>query len=116
MKHKTTIILLKTCFIVVLFSLFVAGYLYVSSHRSIVNAIHLVTTEKQEAFTELYFENHLNLPKHVTSSQEYFFNFTIHNLEGKNMKYSYEVYLELGNEKLMIDKNTILIQTNDYRT
>jgi lipopolysaccharide export LptBFGC system permease protein LptF len=116
MKHKTAIILLTICFIVVLFSLFVVGYFYASSHRSIENALHLVTTVNQENFTELYFENHLNLPKQVTSSQEYFFNFTIHNLEGKNMQYSYEVYLELDTEKIMIDKNTVFIKNNDYMT
>lgn len=92
------------------------GFLYASANPYIANTIHLATTVKKEAFTELYFEDHLNLPKQVASSQEYSFQFTLHNLEDKNMKYRYEVYLDIGDEKLFLDKGTIFLKNNEYKT
>lgn len=47
---------------------------------------------KSERFTELYFNNHLALPKHVSGSMPQPFSFVIHNREGQDMEYSYTVY------------------------
>ena len=40
-----------------------------------------------EKFTELYFENHLDLPKIMKPDEEQDFSFTIHNLEHTQMNY-----------------------------
>jgi|GEM_PF-838474 len=48
-------------------------------------------TPKPETFTELYFDDHLTLPKTVIEGQPHQFSFTIHNLEGKNVNYPIEV-------------------------
>lgn len=47
---------------------------------------------RPERFTELYLENHADLPRSVNAGQTVPFSFTVHNLEGGTMKYSYEVY------------------------
>jgi len=71
---------------------------------------------KPEAFTELYFEDHLSLPNKVALFKENNFKFTIHNLENKDMKHLYEVYIDLSGEKLMIDNSSVLLKNNDYKT
>lgn len=49
---------------------------------------------QEEPFTELFLNNHLDLPKQVEKGQAVLFSFTIHNLEGKTVKYPYVVYLQ----------------------
>jgi hypothetical protein len=71
---------------------------------------------QSETFTELYFEDNLHLPSEVIPKRSYFFQFTLHNLEGKDMEYPYEVYIKVGQEKLLFDKGTIFVKENDYRT
>lgn len=84
---------------------------------SIKEAIILATTVKPETFTELYFEDHLSLPVKIILFNENKFKFTIHNLENKDMAYGYEVYLDLnGEEKQIIDNNSVLIKSNEYKT
>ena len=69
-----------------------------------------------ETFTELYFEDNLHLPSEVIPGHPYFFQFTLHNLEGKDMEYPYEVYIEVGQDKLIFDKGTVFVKENDYKT
>ncbi|MCL5072428.1 MAG: hypothetical protein M1308_16285 [Actinobacteria bacterium] len=83
---------------------------------SIKEAIILATTVKPETFTELYFENHSSLPKKVILFKESNFKFVIHNLEDKDMEYAVEVYIDTDNGKYVIDKKTILIKKNEYKT
>lgn len=76
----------------------------------------LATTIKPETFTELYFENHLALPTTAVKEQSYDFNFTIHNLENKDMQYTYNMYIQIGNQKQSLDKKTVFIKNNEYKT
>jgi hypothetical protein len=69
----------------------------------------LATTVQPEKFTELYFEDHLRLPKIIIPGQQYRFAFTIHNLENSDMKYSYHVYLQTQNNQVTLDKSSINI-------
>jgi hypothetical protein len=69
-----------------------------------------------ETFTELYFENSTQLPSVIVPRHTYTFQFTLHNLEDKDMKYTYEVYLAVGKNKLIFDKGTIFVKVNDYKT
>lgn len=91
-------------------------FLLVNYIPSIKEAFILATTKKPETFTELYFEDHLSLPKEITLFKENNFKFTIHNLENKDMGYPYEVYMDINGEKQMIDKSSILIKNNEYKT
>ena len=94
----------------------VIGFIVVDCVPSVKEALILATTVKPETFTELYFEDHLSLPNKVTLFKEDNFKFTIHNLENKDMEYPYEVYIDVNREKQMIDKNSVLIKNNEYKT
>ena len=94
----------------------VVGFLLVECVPSVKEAFILATTKKPETFTELYFEDHLSLPNKVTFFKENNFKFTIHNLENKDMIYIYEVYIDVNREKQIIDKNSVLIKNNEYKT
>ena len=94
----------------------VVGFLVVECVPSVKEALILATTKKPETFTELYFEDHLSLPNKVTLFKENNFKFTIHNLENKVVVYIYEVYIDVNREKQMIDKNSVIIKNNEYKT
>jgi hypothetical protein len=77
----------------------------------------LAKTARSEPFTELYFEDYLHLPSTVTPKHLYSFQFTLHNLEDKDMEYPYEVYAEVGQGKFIIfDKGTVFVKKNEYIT
>ena len=94
----------------------VIGFIVVECVPSVKEALILATTVKPETFTELYLEDHLSLPDKVTLFKENNFKFTIHNLENKDVEYPYEVYIDIHGEKLMIDKSSVLIKNNEYKT
>ncbi len=71
---------------------------------------------KPEVFTQLYFENHIQLPSILEKSTKYTFAFTIHNLEGKDMKYPYVVSIEKPEGKNILDTNSKLIKRNAFKT
>jgi hypothetical protein len=106
---KIRLLLLAVWFIII-------GFLVVEYVPSVKEALILATTVKPETFTELYFENHLSLPSKIAYYIEKDFKFAIHNLENKDMEYSYEVYIEVNREKKMIDKSSVLIKNNEYKT
>lgn len=94
----------------------ILGVFFLSTIPSVRASWALATTVKPETFTELYFENQLNLPSIVKANQQYYFDFTIHNLENQNMTYLYEVYLQTGDVKLPIDRSIVTIKNNQYKT
>ena len=95
----------------------VAGIILLVNYvPSVKEAFILATTKKPETFTELYFEDHLSLPKEITLFKENNFKFTIHNLENRDMLYPYEVYIEVGEERQLIDRSSVLIKNNEYKT
>jgi hypothetical protein len=106
---KIRLLLLVVWFIVI-------GFLVVECVPSVKEALILATTVKPETFTELYFEDHLSLPNKVTLFKENNFKFTIHNLENKDMEYPYEVYIDVNREEQMINKSSVLIKNNEYKT
>ena len=85
-------------------------------NKDFMNTIALATTVKPETFTELYFENHTQLPTTVTAYQKVSFSFTTHNLEYKIMRYPYEVYLDQDGKKTVIDKGFFYLDQDNYRT
>jgi len=81
---------------------------------------------KPEAFTELYFQDNEHLPKKITNNTQFMllhptlalftFQFTVHNLEGKNMTYPYEVFTMVNKTKTVIDKGLLVVKSNQYLT
>jgi hypothetical protein len=116
-KKKRKLILLSIIIPILAVSIITAGMFFLLKYVPFAKkAIILAATIKPETFTELYFENHLLLPKEVILFKEYNFKFTIHNLENKDMLYPYEVYFDINGEKHMIDKNSISIKNDGYKT
>jgi uncharacterized membrane protein len=63
--------------------------------------ILIFTTSTTESFTELYFEDHEDLPSNIQLNKEYSFKFSIHNLENQQIDYIYTIYIEYyTNEEL----------------
>jgi len=95
----------------------ILSFLIVNYIPSVREAVVLATTVKPETFTELYFEDHLSLPNEVTLFKKNSFKFTIHNLENKDMEYKYEIYVDMTKKrKRMMDKGSVLIKNNEYKT
>lgn len=65
---------------------------------------------QEEPFTELFLNNHLDLPKQIEKGQTVQFSFTIHNLEGKTTTYPYVVYLKTdGGYRIPIARNSVTV-------
>jgi hypothetical protein len=102
--------------LILIFELIFLGK-YVWNGSSISESIAMATTVKPETFTELYFEDHLKLPKDTILEKSNSFKFTVHNLEYKDMDYPYEVYIASSGGKLqMIDKGTFTLKHDQYQT
>ena len=88
----------------------------VNNISGVKDAITLATTRKPETFTELYFENHNNLPKTFERGKKYTFRFTIHNLEYQDMNYSYEINAIEGKEKFFIASGSVRLEQDEAKT
>lgn len=121
-QRKVNYKLVKIIGSLVLTLLFAFGIYYIYTYiPGVKEAVSLATTVKPETFTELYFENHLQLPPAVVLNQENKFSFTLHNLEYQDMTYPYEVYISCLNpgcngDKQLIDKGTVALHQDEYKT
>lgn len=114
---RIVLVLLIICLIAVLVCLIILGSFLIVNHvPSVKEVFVLATTIKPETFTELYFEDHLSLPNKIVLYEKNSFKFTIHNLENKDMEYSYEIYIDINGEKKVIDESSVLIKSNGYKT
>lgn len=109
-KRKLVNLVEESLFLGVLIGLAIFGIYFMWSWS--------ISTSKvqPEAFTELYFKDNLSLPTRVIPKHPYFFQFTIHNLEGEDMEYSYAVYIKVRQNKLNFDKGKIFVKNNEYQT
>jgi hypothetical protein len=90
---------------------------FINAHKEkIKQTIILATTYQPERFTELYFENHLNLPKDTTLNTPKTFAFTIHNLEYRTETYPYEIYIPNNGQKQIIATGTATLNQDQYKT
>jgi len=112
-KSKIIRIVLPLIAAYIIIAVIMLLFIYVPSFN---RAVVLATSVKPELFTELYFEDHLSLPEKVVLSKENNFRFTIHNLENKDMEYLYEVYIDIEGQRDTIDKNSILVKNNEFKT
>lgn len=79
------IIVLSFCSILVLLAV----------NKSIVTKI---VNPQPEPLTELYFEDHMHLPKVISINEPLQFSFTVHNLENQTVNYSSLVTIEPDGE------------------
>lgn len=97
---------IATVILVIFLVIFSAVALYIKVPK-VREAVAMATTKKPETFTELYFEDHTNLPSIVKNRYRYNFSFTIHNSEYRDMTYPYEVYVNTNGKREMIEKNSV---------
>ncbi len=68
---------------------------------------------RPEHFTELSFDNYTataaHIPKHAARGQRIPFSFTIHNVEGRTMTYTYDVFVVVGHSTTTINSGTIAV-------
>lgn len=71
------------------------------------------TLKDDEPFTEIYFDNHQNLPDQIRLGSSYPFTFAIHNMEYEKVNYAYSVYV--GSE-LVVDTKHIILEHGESIT
>lgn len=91
-----------------------ASYVYRDALYRQMDALKLIP--RPELFTELYFENHTNLPKQIVKGETISFSFTIHNLEGKDKEYPYVVYFKNDYGTTTVAQSTAFVKNNEYKT
>ena len=69
-----------------------------------------------ERFTELYLENHLQLPKSYVRGGNNSFTFTVHNVEHKPMKYEYVVDAISTESARIITKGSFKLEHDAYKS
>jgi hypothetical protein len=69
---------------------------------------------KPEKLTELYFNNHANLPSHVPNNRVICFSFVIHNLETTDYRYVYSVSINTNSTRHIVDSGTVLVHNDQY--
>ena len=104
-------LIVLSCLVLIIFWGFCLSFI-----PGVRNSITLATTVKPEPFTELYFEDHSDLPKVNQINKVYSFKFTVHNLEYKNMNYPYEVYMKVNGYKIPIDSGNFTLKQDEYKT
>ena len=84
---------------------------------AIITTLVLVFTNKpKESFTELYFEDHQNLPKDINVNENNFFAFTIHNMENQEFTYSFKVTEEYSDKVVLVGENSVTLQDDQIAT
>jgi uncharacterized membrane protein len=93
---------------------------FISQHSDIApvlrEAVALATTKKPETFTELYFGDHIDLPKKIEIGKKQSFSFTIHNLEYKDMTYKYEISAFDDEADRSIYSDSVNLSHDEYKT
>lgn len=85
----------------------------------VIALVYTASRKVSEDFTELYFNDHTNLPKYTNNSVN--FSFAIHNMENKQYEYdvvvSEEVYYNSNNPYMSIDLNNfnVTLENNETR-
>ena len=70
-------------------------------------------SKRPETYTELYFTDHLSLPKHLEPETQYEFEFSVHNLEYKDFTYIYEVTATDEKGEIILDGRSQLLLKHD---
>ena len=92
-SHKTTSWKSYAAHIAAMVGITLAAVIFFTVTAGGVNALHLATSKQPERFTELYFDNTLQLPTTVTAGRRYSFSFHITNQEYETTTYTPQVSL-----------------------
>jgi hypothetical protein len=108
----------KHNFVAIFMILIVLASLVAYSQRSRLNELlhDWKLIPEKETFTELYFDNHLSLPKTFIAGHPEIFSFVIHNLEGRAMDYPYLVFIKTDKGRKKIEDYSVHINDGESRT
>lgn len=82
--------------------------------KEVMAQYHLLP--EPENLTELYFEDHINLPKTIVRLETYGYTFTVHNLENKDMEYKYITYLKNVDKKILLQQGKFFLNNGEYKS
>ena len=68
-----------------------------------------------EPLTEVYFENHTKIPKHIFTNQSYNYSFSVHNLEYQKMNYSYNITSYAANDISIIETGSFILEQDESK-
>ena len=71
--------------------------------------------KKQIPLTELYFSDHLNLPRQITVGKPYQFEFNIRNLEFEDITYSYEVKTSVKGVENVLSGGEVFLRSSETK-
>lgn len=111
--NKTKLIwtILITAFFVEII-VFLVGTVLLKNPSFFKDISRLALSKQPETFTELYFTDHLSLPKQIKQGVPYHFEFTVHNLEYKDFTYVYEVTADT----LILENGQFLLKHDEIKT
>ena len=101
-------------FILTVIALIILSILFERPLHTILANNHLLP--EPETFTEIYFENHQNLPSKVEAGETYTFAFSVHSVEQQPMTYPYTIYIEENNKKTSIKNGTFSLNPDQKKT
>lgn len=114
-KDIKTFSIIMVLLLTLMVSSFMAILWNLNFYPRIKNSIILAITKKPEAYTELYFENHNNLPT-IANEDINSFKFTIHNFEYSEMNYKYVIYKISNQDTSLLSSGLIKLAHNEYKT
>lgn len=92
--------------------IFLVGTVLLKKPSLLKDFSKLALSKQPETFTELYFTDHLSLPKQIKLGVPYSFKFTVHNLEYQDFTYVYEVTAD----NLILDKDQFSLKHDEVKT
>lgn len=69
-----------------------------------------------EPLTEVYFENHTILPVNIMLNHNYSYAFTVHNLEYRDMNYTYNITAQYNDTVIPLGRSSFSLSNNQSVT
>ena len=101
-------------FVIAVIALIILSLLLTRPLHTILAKYHLLP--EPEKFTELYFENHQNLPSRVEAGEKYTFAFSVHSEEQVPMTYPYRIYIQTDKKRIPVQTGTFSLVQDQKKT
>jgi uncharacterized membrane protein len=112
-SHTTTKSKVLIALSIVVIAVLGASVYQVRNTKAFVDA----STHQPERYTELYFSDPTTIPTTAAEGRQLPVSFTIHNVEAKDMKYTYDLTFTTAVGKTLIqEQQSFSLLTNDSKT
>lgn len=111
LNQKNTNIIVLTIFLFVIYFT-----LTKIINKNSLNLYKSFLQRNEEGGTELYFSDHLNLPKNIEIGKDYPFEFTVRNLEYEKETYKYDVVVSENGNDTIVDSGEFVIENDTTNT